>query len=131
MCERKIFGKNIWFAEERKNGTEKEENDLGKESVTMCDRQTHRQNCEDRARILDSEFTIHLWLPSTDACLVIEGHMKMVGRQVFFTERFFETRHLLKSATSRSGFQTSHVSPVFRLLISLLFSLLSLSLSLF
>ena len=56
MCERKIFEKNIWFAEERKNGTKKEENDLGKENVTMCDRQTHRQNCEDRARILDSEY---------------------------------------------------------------------------
>ena len=58
MCERKIFGKKIWFTEERKDGTEKEENNLGKENVTMCDRQTHRQNCEDRARILDSEFII-------------------------------------------------------------------------
>ena len=58
MCERKIFGKKIWFTEERKDGTEKEENNLGKENVTMCDRQTRRQNCEHRARILDSEFAI-------------------------------------------------------------------------
>ena len=51
---KKIFG----LLRREKNGTKKEENDLGKENVTMCDRQTRRQNCEHKARILDSEFAI-------------------------------------------------------------------------
>ena len=43
MCERKISGKNIWFAEERKNGTGKEENDLGKKMPRcVTDRRTHK-----------------------------------------------------------------------------------------
>ena len=122
----KIFGpqrRRKQKGKRRKNMSEKEK--------VMMGGHTHRRNCEDRDRILDSEFTIHIWLLLTDACLVIEGHMKMVGRQVFFTERFFDTRHLHKSATSRSGFQPSHVSPVSLSLASLLFSLLSLVVYLF
>ena len=50
---RKLFGLQRRQKTEGKGGEYSE-----KENVTMCDRQTHRQNCEDRARILDSEFAI-------------------------------------------------------------------------
>ena len=53
-----VEGKCYNVLETNTQRKEKEENNLENENVTTCDRQTYRQNCEDRARILDSEFAI-------------------------------------------------------------------------